>query len=110
MLPFLLLSCTLLLSPVVAWVPRIELVSKRGKISSKRLKATENDDDTIDAYRKSLERRFSSSYGDHAHDFFSEASLILDDEDDWIEAEWSEESTRACGEDCEVSETLIHIA
>jgi hypothetical protein len=88
----------------MGWVPRIELVSKKGRISFTGLRAVEDsDDETLEAYRAKLESRFSG-YGGHAHDFFSESSLLVNDDDDlWIEPEWSDESTIPCDGDCEVS-------
>jgi hypothetical protein len=110
-MPLLLVAAlAVLLSPVMGWVPRIELVSKKGRISFTGLRAVEDsDDETLEAYRAKLESRFSG-YGDHAHDFFSESRLLVnDDEDSWIESEWFDESTMPCEGDCEVSETKVRV-
>lgn len=101
---FLLLGASALISPVVGWVSRTELASMKGRISSTELRAVEDaDDDTIEAYRERLESRFNA-FGDHAHDFFGASEPLMNVNEPWIESDWSEESTMACGEDCEVSE------
>lgn len=112
-MPLLLVAAlAVLLSPVMGWVPRIELVSKKGRISFTCLRAVEDsDDETLEAYRAKLESRFSG-YGDHAHDFFSESRLLVNADDDdgsWTDSEWSDESTMPCEGDCEVSETKVRV-
>jgi len=96
---FLLVAASTLMAPVSAWVYRTELVSKKGRVSFTGLKAMEDaDDESIEAYRHRLESRFNA-FGDHAHDFFSSASPLMNEDEAWLE----EESTMACGDDCEVS-------
>lgn len=106
-LPLLLVAATLA-APVTGWVSRTELLSKKRRISCGALRAVEDDEDTetIQAYRERLESRFSA-FGDHAHDFFGASSPLMTEDDSWIESEWSDESTMACGDDCEVSEKLV---
>lgn len=104
--PFLFAVVALVLAQARAWVSRTEMVAKRERISltGLRAKAQDGDDDTIsiEAYRERLERRFNV-FGDHAHDFFCSSSVLYDEDEEWIESEWPDESTLACGDDCEVS-------
>ena len=96
------------MSQVSGWGSRIELVSRKGRISFTGLRAMEDaDDDTIETYREQLERRFND-YGDHAHDFFSFSSPLIVEEDSMLESDWTDEATMACGEDCEVSGMRVY--
>lgn len=99
--PLLLVAASSVLSPVWGWVSRIELGSKKGKLSFSGLKAMEDDEMDFEAYRAQLETRFND-YGNHAHDFFSDVSPVIDNNEDWMDSEWSNESKMPCGEDCEV--------